>query len=103
MISAAPIELRPPPLLAVGIAGHRNVGIDGPNARAVAAALDALLRQLDAAFRTIAAAERTFFSGAQPTLRLVGMAAEGSSLLGARGARAGRGDRLRVAVCAGRL
>jgi Protein of unknown function (DUF4231) len=88
MISAAPIELRPPPLLAIGIAGHRRVGIDGENARAVAAALDALLRQLDAAFRTIVAAERAFFSGAQPTLRLVGMAAEGSSLLGARAARA---------------
>jgi hypothetical protein len=83
-----PVELRPPPVLAIGVTGHRHIGTESREALAVASALDSLLGELTRAFNAIVAAERSVFSNAQPVLRLVGTVADGSSLLGARSARA---------------
>jgi hypothetical protein len=82
-----PVELRPPPVLAIGVTGHRRIGIESPEALAVESALGALLRELERAFNAVVAADRSFFSDAEPIVRLVGTAADGSSLLGARSAR----------------
>ena len=80
-------DLRPAPVLAIGVVGHRSIGIDGEAAQAVEAALARLLREVDALFRKIAAAERPFFSDAEPILQVVGTAADGSGLIAARVAR----------------
>jgi hypothetical protein len=79
------VDLRPAAVLAIGVAGHRNIGVE--NEPAVAAALAALLTRINEAFRKIVAAEGPFFSGAEPVLRVVGTPAEGSSLLAAQAAR----------------
>ena len=81
----AAVDLRPAAVLAIGVVGHRNLGVE--DEAAVAAALAALLTQIDETFREIVAAERPFFSGAEPMLRVVGTAAEGSALLAAQAAR----------------
>ncbi|HEV2957292.1 MAG TPA: hypothetical protein VGX95_14330 [Xanthobacteraceae bacterium] len=86
-MTTASIDLRPAPVLAIGIVGHRRIGIAGEAAQAVEAALERLLQDVDALFRKIVAAERPFFSGAEPILRVVGTAADGSGLLAARAAR----------------
>jgi hypothetical protein len=83
-MSATRIDLRPPPVLAIGVVGHFGTGIEDENAKAVTAALDALLGEIDALFRKVVAAERPFFADAEPVLRLVGTAAEGSALQAAR-------------------
>ena len=87
-MSAAAVDLRPAPVLAIGVVGHRSIGIDGEAAQAVEAALTRLLRELDALFRKIVGAERSFFSAAEPVVRVIGTAADGSGLLAARAARA---------------
>jgi hypothetical protein len=87
-MTSTSIDLRPPPVLAIGVVGHRRIGVEGETAQAVAAALDRLLQDIDALFRKIVAAERPYFSGADPTLGVVGTAADGSGLLAARAARA---------------
>ena len=87
-MTSVPVELRPAPVLAIGVVGHRRIGIEGEAAQAVAAALDRLLREVDALFRKIVAAERPYFSGADPILGVVGTAADGSALLAAQAARA---------------
>jgi len=81
----AAIDLRPAAVLAIGVAGHRRIATE--DEPAVAAALAALLTQINEAFRKIVAAERPLFSGAEPMLRVVGTAAEGSALLAAHAAR----------------
>jgi hypothetical protein len=86
-MTSAP-DLRPAPVLAIGVVGHRRIGIEGEAAQAVEAALARLLSEVDALFRKIVAAERPFFSETEPTLRVVGTAADGSGLLAARAARA---------------
>jgi hypothetical protein len=73
--------------LAIGISGHRNVGVDGPVANAVAAALDEMVARLTHAVAEAIARGPQFFSGGTPVLRLVGMAADGADLLAARAAR----------------
>jgi hypothetical protein len=87
-----PAEPRPRPVLAVGITGHRSIGVEGPAAGAVAATLDDLLARLTHALPAAIASEPTFFSTAAPKLRLVGMAAEGADLLCARAAHAHGGE-----------
>lgn len=84
-MSATRIDLRPPPALAIGVVGYGGAAVDDENATAIAAALGDLLREIDALFRKIVAAERPFFADAEPVLRLVGTAAEGGPLLAARG------------------
>jgi hypothetical protein len=84
-MSGTRIDLRPPPVLAIGVVGHRGAEIEDENAKAVAAALDSLLREIDALFRNIVAAERPLFADAEPLVRVVGTAAEGSALQAARG------------------
>jgi hypothetical protein len=81
-------DLRPAAVLAIGVVGHRRIGIEGEAAQAVEAALARLLGEIDALFRKVVAAERPFFSDAEPVLRVVGTAADGSGLLAARAARA---------------
>src|SRR5262249_18821119 len=83
----AALDLRPAAVLAIGVVGDRSIGIEGEQARGVAAALDDLLRRVDAQFRKIVAAERPFFSDPEPILRAVGTAAEASALLAAQAAR----------------
>jgi hypothetical protein len=82
------VDPRPRPTFAIGITGHRNIGVEGPVANAVAAALDDIVAQLTHAVAEATARGPQFFSGANPTLRLVGMAADGADLLAARAARA---------------
>jgi hypothetical protein len=82
------VDLHPAPVLAIGVVGHRSIGIEGEAAQAVEAALVRLLRELDALFRKIVADERPLFSDTEPVLRVIGTAADGSGLLGARAARA---------------
>ena len=43
-MTSASIDLRPAPVLAIGVVGHRGIGIEGEAARAVEAALARLLR-----------------------------------------------------------
>jgi hypothetical protein len=81
------VELRPAPVLAVGIAGHRNIAQHEHIARAVSATLDALLQNLAHALRKTVHRDQAFFSDAEPVLRVIGMAAEGADLLGARSAQ----------------
>ena len=80
------LELRPPAVLAVGISGHRDIGVEGRKADAVAAALYSVFRKLSSAFINAAAVDRAFFSHETPTLRALCMAADGADLLGARAA-----------------
>src|SRR6202040_2027898 len=87
-MTTASIDLRPAPVLAIGVVGHRSIAIEGEAARAIEPALARLLREVDASFRKIVAAERPFFSDAEPMLRVVGTAADSSGLLAARAARA---------------
>src|SRR5437588_2151605 len=87
-MTTASIDLRPAPVLAIGVIGHRGIGIEGEAAHAVEAALARMLREVDASFRKIVTAERPFFSDAEPILRVIGTAADGSGLLAARAARA---------------
>jgi hypothetical protein len=79
-------ELLPPLVLAVGLTGHRTVGMTGAVAEAtehsIGAVLDALKRALPAAM----AQEAAFYAAATPVIRLITMAAEGAELLGARAA-----------------
>jgi hypothetical protein len=81
-------DLRPAPVLAIGVVGHRSIGIESEAAQAVEAALARLLREMDALFRKIVAADRPFFSDAEPVLRVIGTAADGGGLLAANAARA---------------
>jgi len=74
------VELRPPPVLAVGVAGFCDMGLGGEQFVAVTEALDAIIKRLAGAFRTIVAAERSCFSDAPPTVRILGMAAEAAAL-----------------------
>jgi hypothetical protein len=84
-MSTSRIDLRPPPALAIGVVGHGGAGVDDEKAKSVAAAFEGLLREIDALFRKIVAAERPFFADAEPVVRVVGTAAEGGPLLAARG------------------
>jgi hypothetical protein len=80
-------DLRPRAVLAVGITGHRGIGVEDDTAAAVAAAFDAVFRKLVPAFANAAVANAAFFSGERPVLRAICMAADGADLLGARAAR----------------
>jgi hypothetical protein len=76
-------ELRPCATLAVGVTGHRDIGVTGATADSISPAFDRIFRSLAGAFETAAAANTSFFSGATPKMRVVCMAADGADLLGA--------------------
>jgi hypothetical protein len=86
-MTSASVDLRPAPVLAIGVVGHRSLGVESEAAQAVEVALARVLREADALFRKIVTAERPLFSDADPVLRVIGTGADGSGLLGARAAR----------------
>jgi hypothetical protein len=77
-------ELRPAPVFAIGVAGHRSIGIEGEVAGKTEACLASLIGDLSRAFRATIAAESGYFASREPLLRVVTMAADGADLLGAR-------------------
>jgi hypothetical protein len=81
-------ELRPAPVFAVGVTGHRRIGVEGEAAIAVETSLATLLGNLSVAFKATIASAPEYFANRAPVMRVVTMAAEGADLLGAR---AGRG------------
>jgi hypothetical protein len=81
------VDLRPSPVLAVGITGHRNVAQHDHTAQSVAATLDELLDTLTRSFRKAISEDSAFFSNSKPVLRVTGMLAEGADLMGAQAAR----------------
>lgn len=81
------VDLRPSPVLAVGITGHRNIAQHDHTAQAVAATLNKLFTTITLSFMKFAREEANFFSNTEPVLRAVGMLAEGADLMGARAAR----------------
>ena len=80
-------ELRPCATLAVGITGHRGIGLTGAVADSTAAAFDKVFRSLAGVFEKTVVANASFFSGAAPKMRMICMAADGADLLGAVAAR----------------
>jgi hypothetical protein len=79
-------ELLPPPVLSVGLTGHRNVGMTGATAEATERDIGAVLEALQRALPPVIAQDALFFSAATPVMRLVTMGAEGADLLGMRAA-----------------
>lgn len=79
-------ELLPPPVLSVGLTGHRNVATDGETAEAIERGIGAVLEALQRALAPAVAREAAFFSAAAPIMRLITMGAEGTDLLGIRAA-----------------
>jgi hypothetical protein len=73
---AESIDLRPPPVLSVGISGHR-IGLDGPVAGAIGVTFDGFFLQLAGAL-TAVDSNPSFFSCAAPVLRVIGIASDGS-------------------------
>src|SRR5437773_1821785 len=90
--TAAGPELRPAPVFAVGISGHRSIGAEGATAAAVEADLAKLVGDLSRATQATVAAAPDYFAPGPPLLRVVTMAADGADLLGARVARAAAAD-----------
>ena len=79
-------ELLPPPVLSLGLTGHRNVGMTGATAEAAERDIGAVLEALQRALATVIAQDAPFFSAAVPVMRLITMGAEGAALLGMRAA-----------------
>ena len=79
-------ELLPPPVLCVGLTGHRDVALSGVAAEAIEQSIEALLEALQRALTPAVAREARFFSTAPPVTRLITMGAEGADLLGMRAA-----------------
>jgi hypothetical protein len=79
-------ELLPPPVLSLGLTGHRNVGMTGATAEATERDIGAVLEALQRALATAIAQDASFFSAAAPVMRLITMGAEGADLLGMRAA-----------------
>lgn len=82
-----PENLLPPPVLAVGLAGHRDVAVTAETAAAIEHSIGAVLEALGRALTQVAAQDAAFFSPATPAVRLITMGAEGADLLGIRAAR----------------
>jgi hypothetical protein len=79
-------ELLPPPVLSLGLTGHRNVGMTGATAEAAERDIGAVLEALQRALATVIAQDAPFFSATVPVMRLITMGAEGAALLGMRAA-----------------
>jgi hypothetical protein len=80
-------ELRPPPALAVGLTGHRNIAMDGSVAEATERSVGAVLEGASARADTGYRPRGGIFLHPAPIVRLITMGAEGADLLGARAAR----------------
>jgi hypothetical protein len=79
-------ELLPPPVLSLGLTGHRSVGMTGATAEATERGIGAVLEALGRALAPVIAQDASFFSAAAPVMRLITMGAEGADLLGMRAA-----------------
>ena len=79
-------ELLPPPVLCVGLTGHRDVALSGVAAEVIEQSIETLLAALQRALTPAVAREARFFSTAPPVTRLITMGAEGADLLGMRAA-----------------
>jgi hypothetical protein len=79
-------ELLPPPVLSIGLTGHRSVGMTGAAAEATERGIGAVLEALGRALAPVVAQDASFFSSAAPVMRLITMGAEGADLLGMRAA-----------------
>ena len=82
------MQLRPRAVLAVGITGHRSIGVKGPTPDALLITLEMVFGRLSSALTRAAVTDAALFSGQTPMLRAIGMAADGADLLGARAAHA---------------
>ncbi len=80
-------ELLPPPVLSLGLTGHRNVGMTGATAEATERDIGVVLEALRRALATVTAQDAAFFAAAAPVTRLITMGAEGADLLAMRAAR----------------
>lgn len=83
---AANLDLRPRANLAVGITGHRKIGVDGEVAHSVQGALTDLLRRLSLALEQAVLQNAAYFSDDKPRVRVMTMAADGVDLAGAQAA-----------------
>jgi hypothetical protein len=79
-------QLLPPPVLAIGVSGHRNLATDPPTAAMVEKTMARLFGSLQQALVPAIAQEKNYFSAAPPMARLICMGAEGADLIGARAA-----------------
>ena len=79
-------ELLPPPVLCVGLKGHRNISLGGDAAEGIERSIETLLEALQQALMPAATREAAFFSKAPPVTRLITMGAEGADLLGMQAA-----------------
>ncbi len=82
------LERRPPPVLAIGISGQRELAITGPAADLVTARLNDLFDRLAVALKTATASEAQFFAPTTPTMRFVSMSASGAGSFAVPAARA---------------
>ncbi|HEY4920121.1 MAG TPA: hypothetical protein VII40_08470, partial [Xanthobacteraceae bacterium] len=82
------IDLRPRATLAIGVTGHRDLGINGAAANALAATLERVFANLRDALARAADEEPRVFSPASPVLRTVCTGADGVDALAMQAARA---------------
>jgi hypothetical protein len=79
-------ELLPPPVLSIGLTGHRSIALSGSGAEVIAHGITTVFEALQRALSGAVAQEKPFFSAAAPTTRVVTMGAEGADFLGIRAA-----------------
>jgi hypothetical protein len=79
-------DLRPPPVLSIGLTGHRKMTANRSEIAAVERSLRDLLTRLKLALPAAAAADSDYFAATGPRVRLMTMGAEGADLLGMRAA-----------------
>ncbi len=79
-------ELLPPPVLSIGLTGHRDIAMGGLAAEAIEHTVGDILGTLRRALAPAIAQQAGYFSAATPIMRLTTMGAEGADLLGTRAA-----------------
>jgi hypothetical protein len=77
------LDLRPPPVLALGVTGHRRIKLHSVEARALEDSIKGLIEGIRAGLATWAG-DNSVFQPIAPVVRIVGMAAAGADLIGAR-------------------
>src|SRR5262249_27227635 len=82
MNQAESLDLRPSPVLAVGITGHRRIRVSSVEARALEDAIKGLIEDIRNAL-AIWTHGNDVFKPTAPAVRVVGMAADGADLIGA--------------------
>lgn len=96
-----PDALRPDPVLAIGIVGHRSLPVEGARAESLRADIAGLVASLRAECERIAAAHPDLFSGHAVRVRAVSHLGEGASLAMTEAARTA-GAEIRVVLPYGR-